>query len=343
VGILLLVAGATLASQARPASPAPPPPETPPAVSQVLQTYTDITGELRAQMAAGGRETPRMRELEQRLASETRSAGAALLDAVRRADERTAEAAAYALKYSTTPESAVTALLATLDRFDGALVNNAGLSLEQLVATHPQLRIPMAPLIAELRTTEWNRQQKIAQVLEVLADQGRVTDEGGRLSAVLIPMLASQRERVFAPARAILAKVTRQQLGIAPEPWIAWHAQKYRSRIELAAGIYELVQIVQPQLMGDQERFRMEREIFTTRPALLAALSRDAETARILGRRFGVVVQVPDSGFPREALTSLTEAVHNKLPRASIVISPITDQFVPFTTAAGNLRRLIGR
>ena len=87
----------------------------------------------------------------------------------------------------------------------------------------------------------------------------------------------------------------------------------------------------------------MEREIFTTRPALLTALSRDAETARILGRRFGVVVQVPDSGFPREALTRLTDAVHNKLPRASIVISPITDQFVPFTTAAGNLRRLIGR
>jgi hypothetical protein len=201
----------------------------------------------------------------------------------------------------------------------------------------------MAPLIAQLRAKEWNRQQEMAQVIEVLAEQRRVMDEGGRLSAALIPMLASQRMRVFEPARAILMKVTGQQLGTTPEPWIAWHMKKYRSRIDLAAGIYELVQVVQPQLMGDQERFRMEREIFTTRPALLTALSRDGETARILGRRFGVVVQVPDSGFPRERLTSLTMAVHNRLPNASIVISPSTDQFVPFTTAAANLRRLIGR
>jgi hypothetical protein len=316
-----------------------PPPEAP----AVVQIYGDILTELRAEMAAGGRETPKMRELEERLAAEVRRAGPVVIDAVRRGDQKTADAAAYALKYAANPEAAVTALVASLDRFDGALVNNAGLSLEALAMSNPRLLIPMAPLVVQLRTQEWNRQQKIAQLLQVLAEQGRVTDEGGRLSAALIPMLASQRVRVFASARYILATVTGQNLGNAPEPWIAWHTRRYRSRIDLAAGIYELVQIVRPEMVGSEERYRMEREIFTTRPALLTALQRDAESARVMGRRLGVVIQVPDSGFPQERLSNLTTAVHDRMPTASIVISPSTDEFVPFTTAAGNLRRLLQR
>ena len=50
------------------------------------------------------------------------------------------------------------------------------------------------------------------------------------------------------------------------------------------------------------------------------------------------MIQVPAKGFPQDRLTKLAEALFTEVKPDSLVISPIADEFVPFTTALRNLR-----
>jgi hypothetical protein len=187
-----------------------------PDARRVIDTYSEIMTELQAQMAGGGRQTERMTVLERRLAAEVKAAATELFAVVRDRDYESANAAAYALKYAPEPKGAVSALLVALDRFDGKMTNNIGLTLEHLCMEHPTLEVPTAPLTRALQAREWTHQQKVAQVVQVLVQRGGVTDPDGTLAAALIPMLASQRVRVFAPARQLLPTITARSLGNAP-------------------------------------------------------------------------------------------------------------------------------
>lgn len=127
----------------------------------------------------------------------------------------------------------------------------------------------MEPLARALRVREWGHQQKALQVIEVLAQRGGVKDGDGTLAAALIPMLASQRVRVFRPAREILPKVTGQSLGNAPEPWAKWHAKTYgRPTVDVAAGVYELAQIIRLEMRNGKSSTRSrERPMRRTAPS----------------------------------------------------------------------------
>ena len=312
-----------------------------PDVARVIATYDEILQELLVLMSAGGSQTERMTALEKRLSGEVETAAPALLAAVRTGDRRSAEAAAYALRYAPDPEPAVAALLDGLNRFDGALVNNVGLSLEHFAMAHPALEIPVPRLAEALQATQWNQQQKVAQVLQVLVERGGVTDPDGTLAETLVQMLASQRVRVFGPARDMLSKITTQALGNQPEDWARWYLRSRGRPIHLVNGIYELVQIVRPEILDGQEVYRVEGETYRTRDALLARLRKDERTTLDLNRRFGIVVQVPKDGFPQDRLEPLGEAIFRAVSPYNLTISPESDEFVPFSVALERLRRLI--
>lgn len=193
--------------------------EASPEVKRVLDTYAEIMQEVLEQMAAGGRQTERMAALERRMAEEVKTALPELFEVVRNGDFESANAAAYALHSAPDPHAAVTPLLAGLHRFDGKMANNVFVALMYLCIEHPAVEVPVEPLVRALRVREWSHQHKASQVIEVLAQRGGVKDPDGALAGALIPMLASQRMRVFRPAREILPKVTGQSLGNAPEPW----------------------------------------------------------------------------------------------------------------------------
>jgi len=319
---------------------APSAPSSPSAVARVVATYGDVMQELSVQMAGGGVATRRMKALEAQLAKEVAAAGGELLTVVRRGNVEDAEAVAYALRYAPDPDAAVAALLESLDRFDGRLANNIGLALMFLCQRHASLKVPLPPLVAQLQSTDWTHQQKIAQVIEVLVKRGGVVDEDGALTAALIPMLASQRSRVFSSAREILPAITGVQLGTAPEPWVAWYSKRYGRKIDLAADIYELVQIVQPSMEKEREVYRVAGRSYATHEALVARLQSDMAITHGLQRQFAVAIQLPASGFPHERLTGLAEWVFTQVHPKSLVVSPISDEFVPFAVALSKLQSM---
>src|SRR5712691_4825775 len=61
---------------------------------RVIATYAEMSMELQAQMAAGGRQTERMTELEARMAQEVKAAASELFTLVRNGDHESADAAA---------------------------------------------------------------------------------------------------------------------------------------------------------------------------------------------------------------------------------------------------------
>jgi|TARA_B110000263_G_scaffold183759_1_gene161334 hypothetical protein len=60
-----------------------------------------------------------------------------------------------------------------------------------------------------------------------------------------------------------------------------------------------------------------------------------------LDRKFAVVVQVSEDGFPQDRLVPLVEAIFKTISPYSFTISPEADEFIPFSTALEKLRGLM--
>jgi hypothetical protein len=309
-----------------------------PEAQRVLASYAELMDAVQESVAvSGGSPTERMRAIEERMAGDVRVAAPELLRITSQGGFPESDAAAYALRFAPEPAVAVEALLAALDRFDGRLTNNICLSLEKIVADNPTVDVPVERIAQALGAPRWNYQQKAAQVLAALARRGTLADPEGTVGMALVPMLASQRPRVFRPAQELLPKVSGQSLGDDPQPWAQLYAARFGRAISMADGVYELVQIVHPTTSGGREAYRVEGQTYGSEGELLARLNEDAGAARELGRRFAVVIQLGDEGFPPDRIEPLADAI---LPLTSddLVVSPPGDQFVPFSVAAHRLR-----
>jgi hypothetical protein len=324
----------TLASavESRPANPSP-------VVLRILKTYDELMQANMEAVAAGGKITERMQESEKRLAQDVAGSQPELQALLATGNREQATAAAYALRHAPAPQPAVRSLVAALDRFDGALQNNICLALMFLLQAHPSVEVPLAPLVRTMAAKRWTSQQKAAQVVEVKARQEKLADPDGSLAAVLIPMLASQRNRVYGPARNILPRVTGQSLGNDPVAWADWYRQKYGRRLDLSGGVYELLQIVRPERRGDKESFRVEDDVYSSVRELLERLKADAQTACQRGKAFTLAVVLPAGSFPLDRVQGLMEALLPALPGVDVVFSPENEAFVPFSQALERLRR----
>jgi hypothetical protein len=311
-----------------------------PNVLRVLKTYDELMQANVEAVAAGGKFTERMQELEKRLAADVAGTQPELQALLATGNRERATAAAYALRHAPAPQPAVRSLVAALDRFDGALQNNICLALMFLLQAHPSVEVPLAPLVRTMAEKRWTSQQKAAQVVELMARQRKLADPDGSLAAVLIPMLASQRSRVYGPARSILPRVTGQSLGNDPIAWADWYRRKYGRRLDLAGSVYELLQIIRAERRGDKESFRVENDVYTSAAELLKRLKADTQTARQRGKVFALAVLLPAGSFPLDRVQGLMESLLPALPGVDVVFSPENEEFVPFTSALERLRRL---
>ena len=307
-------------------------------VQRIARLYQEWTNGIMSNVASAGKASEAMKAPEERLKQEARQHQALLEQMLRGGTPEQQDAAAYVLSYAPDAKRAVLALSQALERDPVHLANNTCLALGNLAKQNPKIAIPLRPLIHALQTPVWNSQQKAALVVEELAARHRVSDKDGSLTAALIPMLCSQRVRVFQPARTLLPQITGQQLGEAAKPWAEWHARRYGRPLLLARGIYELLEVVHPRIQQDKLVYTVENDTYASEDDLMRRLSADKAIADSLMRRYALAIQLPSEGLPLEKLMPFADVLGPRLKLHEIVFSPATDTFVPFTQGVQHLR-----
>ncbi len=279
-----------------------------------------------------------MKAAEERLVQQAQQQQALLEQMLSKGTSEQQDAAAYILSYAPDAKRAIRALSQALERDPVHLANNTCLALGRLAQQNPHAAVPLRPLIHALQTPVWNCQQKAALVVEALAAQHHISDKDGSLTAALIPMLASQRVRVYRPARTLLPQITGQQLGEQAKPWVEWYMRRYGRPLLLARGIYELLEVVHPHIVNDKLVYTVENDTFVSPEDLLQRLSADKAIAEGLERQYALALQLPAEGLPVEKLMSIADTLGPRLKIHEMVFSPATDTFVPFTQGLQQLR-----
>ncbi len=125
--------------------------------------------------------------------------------------------------------------------------NNACLALEFILKEHPTAECPIDPLLDTISRPIWNSQQKAAQALYYALKKEDVEKRKEELCRRLIPLLTSQRPRVFDAALRCLEKITGQQMGADADAWNTYYEKAFPGkRLDLLKATYEIVAIVRP-------------------------------------------------------------------------------------------------
>lgn len=247
---------------------------------------------------------------------------------------------------------AIEALLAEMRRRAPALDNNVGLALELILRAHPDAPCALEPLLEAIARPVWNSQQKCAQALLPLLQRGDGKGRVRELSAALIPMLTSQRPRVFDAGRRCLEALTGEAHGDVPEAWLVWYEREFAQPLLLQGAVYEDLIVIRPRVEGAGEaerlRFEVEEQLLESSEELRALLELRAQRAREQGLSLGVVFQIAN-----ERLTSATDLQHvfeaadvravfalcQGLGIHDLVVSPMSDGFRgPWRSAHGDGR-----
>ena len=223
------------------------------------------------------------------------------------------------------------------------LDNNVGLMVEMILVRHPDAPCPVEPLLEGIQRRIWNSQQKCAQALCHLLERGDGKERQKELAGKLIPLLASQRPRVFDAAECCLKALTGQDLGDLPDAWLEWYESKFATAVDMTGAVYEDLVVVESRLEGEGQEavpvYRVEGEEIRDVEALEAALGRRAAAARSRGLHLEVSIRISDERMQALALKpdELWESkdIHTAMSAvrsqgiAGIVVSPQSDAFRP--------------
>jgi len=221
------------------------------------------------------------------------------------------------------------------------LDNNVGLMIELILDRHPDAPCAMEPLLEGIRRRIWNSQQKCAQALHRLLERGDGKEREKELGPTLIPLLASQRPRVFDAAERCLKALTGQDLGNVPDRWLEWYEAKFATALDMTGAVYEDLVVIESEPAGEGEAaapaYRIEGQEIRDAAALDAALERRVAAAKSRGLRLGVSIQIgnqrmealalePDRLFASEDVrTAMRAAMAQGV--TDVVVSPQSDAF----------------
>lgn len=169
-----------------------------------------------------------------------------------------------------------------------ALDNNGCLALEFVLRAHPTAVCPVAPLLEVLARPIWTSRQKAAQALLPLLRDDVVAAHREALARAVIPLLTSQRSRVYRAGAACLAKIAGKDLGDDPVAARAWFHATFDSGLDLTAAVHERVLIVRPAGGG----WAIGERQLSDDAALTEAVRAERERAAGARRSLGVVLQV---------------------------------------------------
>src|SRR5436190_7399528 len=134
---------------------------------------------------------------------------------------------------------AVPELLRVLKEEAPRLDNNICLVLERILRRHPDAACPLDPLLDVIARRIWTSQQKGAQALAEALKPSTWKGREEELYRTLIPLLTSQRWRVYTGALRCLRKFSGEKLGPDPDPWKAHYEKLFPGKtIDLAGAVY---------------------------------------------------------------------------------------------------------
>jgi len=128
--------------------------------------------------------------------------------------------------------------------------NNVCLAIQHILVEHPEAECPLDPLLETIDRRQWRSQQKGAQALYYALKEPAMKERAEELCRPLIPLLISQRPRVYGAALDCLKKITGHDAGPDPEAWKKHYEEKFPGwTLDLTGAMYELLVIVRP--LGD--------------------------------------------------------------------------------------------
>jgi hypothetical protein len=243
---------------------------------------------------------------------------------------------------------AIPRLLHEMQESAPALDNNVGLVLEMILQAHPDAKCDLEPLRECIRRHIWNSQQKCGMALARLLARGDGAGKVQDIARDLIPLLASQRPRVFETAQRGLQGLTGQRLGDSPEPWLQWYRETFGQPLDMTGAVYEDLLVIHPVRATPDDRsgarYEVEGETLSLKELKnLLGVRKAAADQR--GLHLGVSIQVPqdvvnrflESDHPEKEVPEVAaalDAVHAVHLREAVV-SPESDAFrAPWKPAA---------
>ncbi|HEX5053243.1 MAG TPA: serine hydrolase domain-containing protein [Planctomycetota bacterium] len=189
-------------------------------------------------------------------------------------------------------DDAPAAIPALLDRIRAEaprLDNNGCLLLEWILRAHPEADCPLDVLLEVLARPIWNSRQKAAQALALALRPEVVARREEPLARAVIPLLTSQRSRVFEAGALCLAHIAGRELGTDPIAARRWFHERFDKGIDLLAAVHELVLVVHEAEGG----FVVQGRRLPDLAALTDTVRAARERAEVHGLEVGAVLQLP--------------------------------------------------
>ena len=229
----------------------------------------------------------------------------------------------------------VPALLAKIRDEAPALDNNGCLALERILRAHADADLPRAAIVDTLLEVMarpiWTSRQKAAQALHEVLRPDVIAGREERLARGLIPLLTSQRSRVFDAGERCLAQVAGRAFDADPAAARAWYHTRFGRGIDLVAAVHEVVVIVRRE--GDA--FTVQGEPAADLAAVTTAVAAQRADAERRGLAIGAVLITTAEKIARldkddsEVMPVITAIVAAAVPSATV--APDTDVFrAPF-------------
>ncbi|HEX6811657.1 MAG TPA: serine hydrolase domain-containing protein [Planctomycetota bacterium] len=214
-----------------------------------------------------------------------------------------------------------------------ALDNNGCLALEMILAAHPDAACPLDVLLEVIARPIWTSRQKGAQALALALRPSVIEGHEERLARAVLPLLVSQRSRVFHAGARCLQKIAGRELGTDPLASRAWFFERFGKGIDLLAGVHEVVLVVHEVDGG----FEVQGTKVADLAALTATLAAARERAALRGLEVGAVFKLPDARVEKLVASGgfgEVEPVVQAITAAglkSVTVSPASDVFrAPF-------------
>lgn len=173
------------------------------------------------------------------------------------------------------------------------LDNDVCLTVLAILKKHPSVKCPIDPLLDTIRRPVWTSQQKGSMaLLEAMRDKEVWEGREEELNAALIPLLTSQRSRVYGSALRCLHKINgKREWGADPERWKMFYEAAYPGKsLDLSKALFEVLAVIRP---SDEEPFSFEvnGQSAADADALKTLLSEFSAAAKRKGLKLGIVIQ----------------------------------------------------
>jgi hypothetical protein len=208
--------------------------------------------------------------------------------------------------------------------------NNVCLELMFILSEHPKAECPVDPLLEVISRKIWTSQQKGAQALYYVLSEKVIQDHEEELYRRLIPLLTSQRSRVYQAALKCLQKISGKTYDADPDQWKTFYESKYPGKkLDLSQAVYEMLAVIK-LTDGKYELNGTPIESTKQLKIKLQGLKGLASTRSL---NLGAVLQVSDEDMAKIAQTmdtSTLDSVMSCVHEAGIkglTISPASDVF----------------